>query len=129
MTTGQTDVASIIETLSEKYARSVNRGDPHWLVDTFYAPDAYFLPPGHGMVRGTEQIRAVIGDMLEAGLGDFGMQTVHVQASGDMAYRVGHFTLGKPAPDRGKFIEVYRRQENGAWQCVGDIFNSNQAEV
>jgi ketosteroid isomerase-like protein len=123
------DVASLIEALSENYARSVNRGDPHWLADTFYAPDAYFLPPGHEVVRGTQEIRAVIGGMLEAGLGDFAMQTEHLESVGDVAYRIGHYTLGKPTPDRGKFIEVYRRQEDGSWKCVGDIFNSNQAEA
>jgi ketosteroid isomerase-like protein len=129
MATGQTDVASVIEALSEEYARSVNRGDAHWLADTFYAPDAYFLPPGYEMVRGTDQIRAVIGGMLEAGIGDLGLQTEKIDGVGDIAYRIGHFTLSKPSPDRGKFIEVYRRQADGSWKCVGDIFNSNQAAI
>lgn len=129
MTTSQRDVANVIEALSEEYARSVNRGDAHWLADTFYAADAYFLPPGQGMVRGTDEIRASIGGLLEAGIGDFGMKTEKIEAVGDIAYRIGHFTLGKPAPDRGKFIEVYRRQADGSWKCVGDIFNSNQADT
>jgi ketosteroid isomerase-like protein len=46
---------------------------------------------------------------------------------GRIADRIGHFTLSKPSPDRGKFIEVYRRQADGSWKCVGDIFNRNQA--
>jgi ketosteroid isomerase-like protein len=127
MATGQRDVASVIEALSEEYARSINRGDADWLVDQFYAPEAYFLPPGHQMARGRDEIRAVIGGMLEAGLGDFGMETEKIEMAGELAYRIGHFRLGKPEPDRGKFIEVYRRQANGDWKCVGDIFNSNQA--
>ena len=126
MTTGPGDAASVIEALSEDYARSVNRGDPDWLADRFYAPEAYFMPPGHEMARGTDQIRAVIGRMLQAGIGDFGTQTEKIEVVGDLAYRIGRFRLGKPAPERGKFIEVYRRQADGSWQCVGDIFNSDQ---
>jgi ketosteroid isomerase-like protein len=126
MTTGQGEAASVIEALSEEYARSINRGDPDWLVDRFYAPEAYFMPPGREMARGTDQLRAVIGGMLEAGIGDFGMQTEKIEAVGDLAYRIGRFTLGKPSPERGKFIEVYRRQADGTWKCVGDIFNSDQ---
>ena len=126
MATEDEDVAQIIERLSEQYSRSVNSGDTHWLVETFYAPDAYFLPPGHDMARGAGQIRAVIDGLLQAGVGDFAMQTEKIEADRDMAYRIGYFTLGKPTPDRGKFIEVYGRQADGSWKCVGDIFNSNQ---
>jgi ketosteroid isomerase-like protein len=126
MATEGEDVAEIIERLSEQYSRSVNGGDTHWLVETFYARDAYFLAPGHDMARGSGQIRAVIDGLLQAGVGDFAMQTEKIEADRDLAYRIGYFTLGKPAPDRGKFIEVYRRQADGSWKCVGDIFNSNQ---
>ena len=126
MATEGEDVAQIIERLSEQYSRSVNSGDTDWLVETFYAPAAYFLPPGNDMARGSGQIRAVIDGLLQAGVGDFAMQTEKIEADRDIAYRIGYFTLGKPTPDRGKFIEVYRRQTDGSWKCVGDIFNSNQ---
>ena len=33
---------------------------------------------------------------------------------------------GDPVQDIGKYIVVYRRQANGAWQAVADIFNSDQ---
>src|SRR5688500_8829905 len=123
MASEPSDVARAIEALADDYARSGNGGDTEWLVETFYAADAYFLPPGHEMARGRDQIRDVIGGMLEAGIGDFAMQTERIDAGGDLAYRLGHFTIGKPSPDRGKFIEVYHRQADGSWKCVGDIFH------
>ena len=52
---------------------------------------------------------------------------VEVAESGDLAYGIGTFSLARPAPDRGKFLEVYRKQADGSWRCVADMFGSDQA--
>jgi ketosteroid isomerase-like protein len=122
---GQKDVAGVIERLSDEYVRHINRGDADWLVDKFYAANAYFMPPGLEMARGRHQIRAVLQKLLAGGIADLAIRTETIDSTGDLAYRVGTWTLAKPEPDQGKFIEVYRRDADGNWKCVADTFNSN----
>ena len=64
-------------------------------------------------------------DTLDGSLMDLLLARGRQAFAGDMAYRVGRFRLGKPTPEEGRFIEVYRRQSDGSWKCVGDIFNFN----
>jgi ketosteroid isomerase-like protein len=125
MATRRSQVARAIQLLSDGFARSLNTGDGEWLVRTFYAEDAHFLAPGHEMISGRAQIRDFIQGLLDAGIADLAIETTKIEASGDLAYRIGRCTLGGPSPQRGKFIEVYRRQADGSWKCVGDIFNSD----
>ena len=125
MATGHGDAVNAIEALGEAFVRHLNAGNADELVRGFYAEDATLLPPDHAMVRGHEQIRDTIRGLLDVGVGDISIETAMVDVSGDLAYRIGRYRLGKPAPERGKFVEVHRRQADGSWRCVADIFNSD----
>ena len=56
---------------------------------------------------------------------------VDVAQSGDLAYLVGTYELsskdaqGKPVSDRGKIMEVFRKQADGTWKVVADMYNSD----
>jgi ketosteroid isomerase-like protein len=127
MATGQTDATSAIEALSEAFVRHLNAGDAGELVRGFYAEDAALLPPNQPLVRGHEQIGDTIRRLLDADFGILSIKTVMLDASGDLAYRIGRYRLGKPAPDCGKFVEVFRRQADGSWRCVAHILNGDSA--
>ena len=129
MTSGQSDATTAIRALSEAFVRHFNAADADQLVRAFYAEDARLLPPNHPMITGASQIREALRSFLEAGMGGLTIETydVDVAGSGDLAYGIGTFSLARPAPDRGKFIEVYRRQVDGSWRCVADMFGSDQA--
>jgi ketosteroid isomerase-like protein len=75
---------------------------------------------------GRSQIRDFFQGMIEAGVGELALESLKIDVSDDLAYNVGKYSLGKPAPDAGKFVEVHRRQPDGSWRCVADIFNSDQ---
>jgi ketosteroid isomerase-like protein len=32
---------------------------------------------------------------------------------------------GKPATDRGKTLEIWKKQADGAWKCVADMWSSD----
>jgi ketosteroid isomerase-like protein len=40
---------------------------------------------------------------------------------------MGTFSLGRPAPSRGKFVEIYRQQPDGSWRRVVDMFSNDEA--
>jgi len=54
-----------------------------------------------------------------------------VAQSGDLAFSSGAYEVtlndptGKPVNDRGKFLEVWKKQADGKWKCTMDIWNSD----
>ena len=36
---------------------------------------------------------------------------------------------GNPIEDKGKYIEIWRKQKDGKWKCTADIFNSDLSLV
>jgi ketosteroid isomerase-like protein len=129
MATGQSDPESAIRALSDTFVRHFNAADADQLVQAVYAEDARLLPPNRPTVTGQSEIREAFREFLGAGMGELTIDTyeIEIASSGELAYGIGTFSLGRPAPDRGKFVEVYRRQADGSWKCVVDMFSSDQA--
>jgi uncharacterized protein (TIGR02246 family) len=133
MTTGQADVSGSLRALDEEFVRNANAGDAGKLVSGFYTEDATLLPPNAPLVRGADNIRGFWQGVLDAGAGDVTLETTQVDASGDLAYGVGRYSFTMPAEggergrDRGKYLVVFRRQADGSWRCVADMFSSDQA--
>ena len=55
-----------------------------------------------------------------------------IDGYGDIAYVTGRYAMtlqpeGAPGPidDRGKYIEIRRKQADGSWLLARDIFNSD----
>ena len=100
---------------------------------SYYADDAMVLPPNGPMVTSKDAIRKIWKDMVTAPgfSGGWKATKVEVALSGDLATVSGtwEFTMndakGKPATDRGKFVEVVKKQTDGGWKCVTDIWNSD----
>ena len=64
------------------------------------------------------------------GLIDLKFRCKHVSGSGDLAYERGDFSRtirpkhGHPFNDVGKYLEIYRRQEDGSFRAEVEMFNS-----
>ncbi len=117
--------------LDEVFVRHVNSGALDTLVDAYYAEDARVLPPHAPPVQGRGQIRELFREMIEAGLDDVTRETRPLYVAGDLGYGVGIYTCAtcqprrKPIRDTGKYVLVYRRQADGAWKVVVDMFSSD----
>jgi ketosteroid isomerase-like protein len=127
MADAPSDVTRAISAMGDVFVRCLNTGEVSELVEGFYAAGAVLFPPEHEMVSGRQAVGETIRGMVAAGMGELSMETVKIEASEDLAYRSGRYCMGKPRPDRGKFIEVHRRQSDGSWRCVADIFDSDGA--
>jgi ketosteroid isomerase-like protein len=100
---------------------------------SYYADDAALLPPNEPIATGKEGVRKVWTALM--GLPGFAVSwapvTVEVARSGDLAYTRGTYELsmnnpkGEPMKDRGKYIEVWRKQADGKWKVAVDMFNSD----
>jgi uncharacterized protein (TIGR02246 family) len=100
---------------------------------SYYADDASAFPPGEPVAHGKDAIRKALSPMFSAPSFDLAFKStkVEVARSGELAYSSGTYTLtmndpkGKPMNDRGKFVTVFRKQTDGSWKTVADIFNSD----
>jgi uncharacterized protein (TIGR02246 family) len=95
-----------------------------------YAPDAVILPQNGPAVSGKENLEASFKEMANM-MSDMKWSITKFDASGDIAYEVGTYTAniqmpGMPAmADKGKFVTVWKRQADGKWLIVVDIFNTD----
>jgi len=98
----------------------------------YYTDDASFLPPDAPIASGKEAIRAVWTQLLANS--DVSWQTTRVEVSsaGDLAYATGTYKItvdasdDNPVSEIGKWVAVWKKQADGSWKCVADIFNSDQ---
>ena len=102
-----------------------------WLA--FYADDAVALPPNAEMATNKDAIRKAITDLLALPGLSVSWQTTKAEAarSGDLAYTYGTYELtsndaaGRPTTDHGKYSEVWKKQSDGSWKCIVDMWSSD----
>ena len=100
-----------------------------------YSEDAIVLPPNAASATTKQAIRNVWKDLLASpGLViTWQPKKVKLANSGDMAWVSGTYHLimndanGKQINDRGKYLEVWKKQGDGNWKCGADIWNSDLA--
>ena len=100
---------------------------------SFYSENAIVLPTNAPAATTKDAIRNTWKDLLASSGLAIGWKTtkVEVSKSGDLAYTTGTYELtmndasGKPINDRGKYVEVWKKQTDGKWKVVADIWNSD----
>lgn len=100
----------------------------------YYTDDAVLMPPNGPKVTGKQAIRAAWVTLAAPDVVlTWSPAKVDVSQSGDLAYIVGTYedsfkdAKGKPAKDRGKTLEVFRKQTDGSWKVVADMYSSDLA--
>jgi ketosteroid isomerase-like protein len=100
---------------------------------SYYTDDALILPPNLPTIQGKQGARGMWQGMFSVpGFGGGWKATrVEVSRSGDMGWVTGTYELsetdasGRPMVDQGKYLEVWRKQADGSWKCVADMFNTD----
>ncbi len=101
---------------------------------SYYADDASMFPPNAPIVTGSDARRKTWTGLLAPDELVFSNAATKVEAarSGDLAYETGTFeesfkdATGNPARVTGKYVVVWKKQPNGPWKAVVDIFNTDQ---
>lgn len=99
----------------------------------FYAEDAVLLPAAEPIVVGKPAIRVEWQHILS--IPDFqnesALTKIDVSSNGDMAYSMGTYLAtmlgedGTPAAEAGKWLSVWKRQADGSWRVVADMYNTD----
>jgi len=102
-------------------------------VVSYYASDALVLPPNGPALTSREAVHGAWKGMLSSPGAAISWKAtkVEVARSGELGYVSGAYDYsmngpdGKPVNDRGKFVEAWKKQPDGTWKCVADIWNSD----
>jgi uncharacterized protein (TIGR02246 family) len=96
---------------------------------SYYADDAQMFAPGAPPAVGKDSVRKTWSGLLTAP--DFVSLTfaptsVQVAQAGDMAYELGTYEIvmkdkkGKPTPQKGPYVVVWKKQGDGSWKVEVD---------
>ena len=129
------DRAELLRT-DKEWAAAVASRDVDKIV-SYWTDDAIVLAPGAPALVGKQAIREFVAQSLQLpgfSIGWEANQAV-VSAAGDMAYTVGtnRVTMpdanGTPVTTLGKAVTVWRKEPNGTWRCVVDIWNADPPKI
>ena len=105
-----------------------------WL--SFYSDDAIMMPPGENVCKDKASREASIKKMFATPGVSLRFQTNKVEVSqmGDMGFALGVYqwsskdTTGKDYHETGKYCETWKKQSDGNWKCIVDIWNADAAK-
>ena len=124
--------AALLTRLDDEWSTAAATRDAE-LVASFYADDAVAYPPNEPVAHG----RAAAKKVWAAYLGDpsftISWKTVHaeVAASGDIGFTSGTYQDAFKGPDgklvheTGKYLCVWRKQADGSWKAIHDMWNAD----
>jgi len=97
-----------------------------------WAEDGVLMPPGHPSVHGRDALERYFSRLFSERRFTFTFTSSHIVVDGDIAIERVEYTAsawpreGGPAvEDHGKGVHVFRRQADGTWKLLQDIWNSD----
>ena len=96
-----------------------------------YISDALVLRSNCPPIRGAAAVREFFFGALDSGLGEVEMEPLRIEVVGDFAYEAGRCkaltpsSTGKRREERGKYLWVCGRQNNGEWKLTADCWSSD----
>jgi ketosteroid isomerase-like protein len=127
---GDPKIEEALRDLDEQWSKAAGAKDVDKTI-SFYSDDALVMPPNAPSATTKEAIRKIWKDLLTDANISWKTKEVEVAQSGDLAFSSGTYEVtlndptGTPVNDRGKYVEVWKKQADGTWKCGVDIWNSD----
>lgn len=102
-------------------------------VGSFYAENAIAYPPGEPMASGQAAAEQVWARYFKDPSFEISWKSDRAEAaaSGDIGYTSGAYQCayrgpdGRPVREQGKFLCVWRKQADGSWKAIHDMWNTD----
>jgi uncharacterized protein (TIGR02246 family) len=103
---------------------------------SYWADDAVVMLPGDDVIKGKQAIREMVEGSSKIPGFKISWEPVSasVSKSGDMAYLIENNQVsttdstGKTITQYNKAVTIWRKEADGSWKNVVDIFNANPAK-
>ncbi len=98
---------------------------------SFYADDAMAYPPNEPAAVGRDAAKKVWAKSFADPSFTISWTTTHAEATGDCGFTSGTYEDsfdgegGKRVRETGKYLCVWKRQKDGSWKAVHDMWNSD----
>jgi len=120
-----------IQAADSAQAASLIKGDTAGAA-AYYTDDAIVMPPNDKLAKGHAAIMKAIGNIFAAGrITRFATHREDLLLTGDYAIETLTYEMtlqpkaGKPVTDKGKGLTVFKKQTDGSYKAIRDIFNSD----
>ena len=121
-----------IDAFNQRYLKAINDGDADTLI-AMTVDDHIMMMPNQPIVAGKAKLDAASRRMAEQFKIHETWQPLETVIDGRLAYQRGTFSTtvtpkaGGPARTTdGKFLRIYRRQDDGSWTMVIDSFSGDK---
>jgi len=126
------DALAAIRRTTAKLVAAVNASDADRVLDV-WADEGVLMPPAHPAVQGRAALRDYFVNLFARARFAFEFESSAIELTEGMAiervsYKVTTWPANGPGPiaDGGKGLHVYRRQPDGTWKLIVDIWNSDR---
>ena len=124
-------VAAILHADSAWSKASEAKSAEGWL--SYYSDDAIMMPPNEKVCIDKASRETSVKNMFAVPGMSLAFQTTKAEAShsGDLGYAVGVYQWsskdekGNDYHETGKYSETWKKQSDGSWKCVADIWNAD----
>jgi ketosteroid isomerase-like protein len=113
--------------------KAVNESDCSGVLSV-WCDDGVLMPPHHPSIRGSAPIREYFQRVFGRGRLEFVFGSSEVEVAGEIAVQRLEYTSsfwpvagGGVRRDSGKGVHVFRREPDGEWRLLLDIWNSDCA--
>jgi ketosteroid isomerase-like protein len=121
------EVEAAIDGTKTVFVDALKNGDPG-LASTAYAEDARALVPSTELLVGRQAIEAFWSAGVEAGISDVELHSLALERDDDVACEIGRYSLTLSTEDglvvdRGNYMLIHKRQEDGSWLRAVEMLN------
>jgi len=125
------DFRDEMRTIRREYMECQDEGDAVGCVG-FWAEDGVLMPPTEPAVRGHADLLEWYRSAFDAFEFDFEIEYDQAISSGEWVFARGSYSgtvtpraTDEPIQDRGKILEILRRQPDGSWRWHAHMWNSD----
>lgn len=121
-------IRSELSALNERWDTAFNLKQPEVLA-TYYDQDATVMPAGAAQVSGNKAIQEFWGTTISSGVVGHKIEMIEAGTEGNLAFQRALWSAsandadGKTQNFNGNLHLLYRRQQDGSWKVLTQIWN------